>query len=243
MSGHSKWSQIRHKKGITDAKKGASFSKVAREITVAARMSGGNPDSNSRLRTAIERARGVGLTKDTIERAVARASGTTEGAELSEFVYEATLPYGVTLVIEGITDNTNRSFSEIRHLLTTRGAKIADLGSVLWSYRKIGTLLISREDNAGKKSDDDIELAIIDAGADDFTTDETGWVADTSFARMETVRAALEQSGVRVRETGHEYRAGTISTLAAAERETVNRIIETVGEHDAVQEVFSNLEP
>ncbi|MDP3772043.1 MAG: YebC/PmpR family DNA-binding transcriptional regulator [bacterium] len=241
MSGHSKWSQIKHKKAVTDAKKGAAFSKIAREITIAARAAGGDPDMNPHLRAALERARAVGLTKETIERAIQRAHGANEGTDLSEFVYEATLPHGVTLIIEGITDNTNRSFAEIRHLLTTRGAKIADPGSVLWNYQKIGILIITQEDNSGK-TPDDIELAIIDAGADDFIFDEMGWFTQTPFAHAETVRVALEQAGVRVQESSHEYRATTTVIPAEMERMTTEQIINALEEHDDVQEVFSNLQ-
>lgn len=139
MSGHNKWAQIKHKKAITDAKKGASFSKMVREITIAAKTGDPNPEMNIRLKAAIERARALGLPKDNIERAVAKATGQGDGSELFEFLYEATAPGGVAMLIEGITDNKNRTFNEIKHLLNIHDARLADPGSLLWAFEKIWT--------------------------------------------------------------------------------------------------------
>jgi len=139
MSGHSKWSQIRHKKAITDAKKGNLFSKMVREITIAARVGDRDPDANIRLKAAIERARAIGLPKDNIERAIAKASGHGPGQELSEFLYEASAPGGVAILIEGITDNKNRTSNEIKRLLSKHDARLADPGSLLWAFEKIWT--------------------------------------------------------------------------------------------------------
>lgn len=143
MSGHSKWSQIKHKKAITDAKKGNLFSKMVREITIAARTGDPNPDANIRLKAAVERARSIGLPKDNIDRAIAKASGQGDGSELFEFLYEATAPGGVAILIEGITDNKNRTFNEIKHLLSKHDTRLANPGSLLWAFEKIWT------DNAG----------------------------------------------------------------------------------------------
>lgn len=140
MSGHSKWAQIKHKKAITDAKKGNLFSKMVREITIAAKIGDPNPDANIRLKAAIERARAIGLPKDNIERAVAKAGGQGAGAELSEFLYEASAPGGVAMLIEGITDNKNRTINEIKHLLSKHDARLADPGSLLWNFEKIWTV-------------------------------------------------------------------------------------------------------
>ena len=136
MSGHNKWAQIKHKKAATDAKKGAVFSKMVREITIAARVGDPNPDANIRLKAAIERARSIGLPKENIDRAIAKASGQGDGAELFEFLYEASAPGGVAILIEGITDNKNRTINEIKHLLSTHGARLADPGSLLWNFEK-----------------------------------------------------------------------------------------------------------
>ena len=139
MSGHSKWSQIKHKKALTDAKKGASFSKMVREITIAARTGEPNPEANIRLKAAVERARAIGLPKDNIDRAIAKATGQEDGTELFEFLYEATAPGGVAILIEGITDNKNRTINEIKHMLSKYDARIADPGSVLWNFEKTWT--------------------------------------------------------------------------------------------------------
>ncbi len=136
MSGHSKWSQIRHKKAITDAKKGQLFSKLVREIMVAARSGGADPNSNSRLRTAMERAKENGLPKENIERAITRASGAGEGQNLQEFLYESIGPGGVYILIEGITDNNNRTLAEIRQIITAHHAKLVPSNSLLWNFEK-----------------------------------------------------------------------------------------------------------
>lgn len=139
MSGHSKWSQIKHKKALTDAKKGNLFSKMVREITVAARTGGANPDMNPRLRAAIDRARSIGLPKDNIERALSRATGGGPEQELSEFLYEATASGGIQILIEGITDNKNRTLAEIKRILSGGGAKFVPSGSLLWNFEKVWT--------------------------------------------------------------------------------------------------------
>ena len=146
MSGHSKWSQIRHKKAITDAKKGNLFSKMVREITIAARtgLPAGkagdpNPDANIRLKATVERARSIGVPKDNIDRAIAKASGQGDGSELFEFLYEAAAPSGVAILIEGITDNKNRTFNEIKHLLSKHDARLVNPGSLLWAFEKTWT--------------------------------------------------------------------------------------------------------
>ena len=136
MSGHNKWAQIKHKKAITDAKKGNAFSKMVREITIAARTGDPNPDANIRLKAAIDRARALGLPKDNIDRAVAKASGQGQDGELFEFLYEAVAPGGVAFLIQGITDNKNRTVNEIKHLLSTHDARLANPGSVLWNFER-----------------------------------------------------------------------------------------------------------
>ena len=139
MAGHSKWKQIRHKKALTDAKKGQLFSKAVREITIAAREGGSNPDSNPRLRSALERARLAGLPKDNIERTLLRSSGEGDGVNLQEFTYEAMAPGGVMLIIEGATDNKNRTLAEVRKALDKYGAGIVPSNSLLWNFKKVWT--------------------------------------------------------------------------------------------------------
>ena len=240
MSGHSKWAQIKHKKAITDAKKGRLFSKIVREILVAARTGGPHPEANPRLRSAMERARSEGLPKDNIERAIAKASGSGENETLQEFLYEATAPGGVVMLIEGITDSKNRSFAEIKHLLAERGAKIADPGSVLWNFDKIGTILCAKDDNA-HKTKEDIELAIIEAGATDFHMHEDVWVIETSFTGIDKVKRALELAGVAVKEAGHDYKPKNSLPLSLEDQQTAALLIDAIADHEDVQEVYTNL--
>lgn len=242
MSGHSKWSQIKHKKGITDVKKGRLFSKIVREILVAARVGGPQIQANPRLRSAIERGRAIGLPKENIERAIAKASGGGEGVELQEFLYEATAPKGIALLVEGITDNRNRSFAELRHLLAERGAKMADLGSVLWNFEKVGTIEITQEDNRAKTKDE-IELTIIESGAADFASNDGTWIAETPFTEVEKVRRLLEAAGIVIQEVGHDYKPKNTLTLLPQEETSLESLFEALLDHEDVQEVYTNLSP
>ena len=242
MSGHSKCTQIKHKKAITDAKRGRLFSKILREIFIAARTGVPNPEANPRLRSAVERAKSQGLPKDTIERAIAKASGDSDAAELQEFLYEATAPGGIVMLIEGITDNKNRSFAEIRHILSERGAKIADPGSVLWSFDKIGTLLCAEDDNT-KKTKEDIELAIIEAGATDFHAHKGVWYIETSFTELDKVKRAIELAYVMIKESGHDYKPKNLLSLPARERDMIEPLLDALINHDDVHEAYTNLIP
>lgn len=240
MSGHSKWSQIKYRKAITDAKKGKLFSKLVREIMVAARAGGGPPEANIRLRAAIERAKQEGLPRDNIDRAVAKATGSGEDGDLKEFLYEATAPGGVTLIIEGITDNTNRSFGEVRHILSEHGSRIADPGSVLWNFQKVGIISIGKEKNAAKQADG-LEMAIIDSGARNFETIEDGWIVETDFTKRDNIRTALEQQGIIIRESGHDYKPRNAITIDDETRTRVEQILEALEDQDDVQEIYTNI--
>ncbi|MEK7074273.1 MAG: YebC/PmpR family DNA-binding transcriptional regulator [Patescibacteria group bacterium] len=241
MSGHNKWSQIKHKKGITDAKKGKIFSGLVREVMIACKTGGNNPNSNTRLRAAIERARGMGVPKNNIERAVSRGSGTKEGSEFKEFLYEATGPCGIAILIEGITDNTNRSISEIKHLLNTHGGHIADPNSLLWNFQKIGILEVSKEQNS-RMLKDDIELAFIEAGARDFFSTDDAWIIETEFAACDHVRKQLEQRGVAIRMSEHDYKPMSTILLDPQTETAAELLINTLTEHEDVREVYTNIQ-
>lgn len=240
MAGHSKWKQIKHKKAVTDAKKSQLFSKVAREIMVAARAGGTSAETNIRLRTALERARGVGLPKDNIERAIERAAGAGDDAKLQEFLYEASAPGGVLILIEGITDSINRSIAEIKHILSGHGAKLAGPGSVAWNFDKIGILVISAEANP-RKTGDDLELLIIDAGASDARREEATFFVETEYTRRDAVRSRLEGAGVVVGEIGHDYKPKNTVELEEKLRGSMNSLLDDLLAHDDVQEVYTNL--
>ncbi len=239
MAGHSKWTQIKHRKAITDARKGTLFSKMVREIMLAART-GQDPSANARLRSALEQARAIGLPKDNIERAIARASGAGEGGELSEIIFEATGPGGVAIIAEAITDSKNRTVNEIKHLLSQYDARMSEPGSVMWNFEKIGIVEITADQNPGKTKDE-MESAIIESGAADFCETHGSWILETAFADTESVRAGLEERGIAVKETGHDYKPrATIAPLPEKEAR-VSALLEALSEHDDIQEIYTNL--
>lgn len=241
MSGHSRWTQIKHKKASSDAKRGALFSKLAREIALAARAGGPNIATSMRLRTAIEHAKNAGLPKENIERAIARAAGDSEERRPEKFFYEATAAGGITILIEGITDNKNRALAEIRHLLGKQDAKLADPGSVLWNFTKVGLIEILREENK-TKTNEEMEFAIIEAGANDFRILDDTWLIETDFGECDAVRQKLETLGITIKEVSHDYKPRTPLSIAREEKENVSRLINALLEHDDVQEVYTNIE-
>ena len=241
MSGHSKWSQIKHKKAITDVKKGKIFSKLVREVMIASKAGSSSTDSNVRLRAAIERAQQSGVPKDNIERAISRGEGVGQAQEFKEFLFEATGQGGVAILIEGITDNTNRSVGEIKHLLSKHGARLAEPGSLLWNFKKIGILEVSKEKNA-KHSPDDIELAFIECGARDFSIIENNWIVETDFTDTDRVRDQLEKKDITITSSSHDYKPGSVLTLEPETAATTEILLETLGDHDDVQEVYTNIE-
>ena len=242
MSGHSKWSQIKHKKAATDAKKGQLFSKMVREIMVAAKTGGPAPETNQRLKTAVERARASGLPKENIERAIERASGSGDAASLQEFLYEATAPEGVAILIEGITDNKNRSLAEIKHILSERGGKLAEQGSLLWNFDKVGTLEIYPKDG-NQKMGEEIELEIIESGAKDLQKTSEGWMVETDFQEMEKVRKELEKRNLNIKSLAHDYKVVAPVKVSNETKNLIETILNKLSDHDDVQEVYTNLTP
>ncbi|MDH4142849.1 MAG: YebC/PmpR family DNA-binding transcriptional regulator, partial [Chloroflexota bacterium] len=196
MSGHSKWSTIKRQKGANDAKRGALFTKVAREISVAARQGGGDPDANYRLRLAIEKARSVNMPADNIKRTIDKATGGGEADEYEEIVYEGYGPGGVAVLVEAQTDNRNRTAAEVRSMFSKSGGQLAGSGAVAWQFEPRGLISIPR--NGGVDADE-VALAAIDAGADDVDTDDAEAIeVYTSPGDLEAVRKALESAGVPV---------------------------------------------
>lgn len=238
MSGHSKWSQIKHKKAASDSKKGVLFSKLVREIMLAAQNGGVNPETNSRLRTALEKARSRGLPKDNIERVIKRVSGEEKNMELQEIIYEAAAPSGVTIIIEGITDNKNRTLAEIKHILTEHGARLANPGALLWNFEKVGELEISTVEN--KKSLAEIELAVADSGASDFKTVGQTLLVETNFSDLDRVHHNLEKQGIKIKETGHDYRPRSAIEISPAAKLTLESLLNALTEHNDVQKIYVN---
>lgn len=239
MSGHSKWSQIKHKKGAADAKRGQLFSKLVREITVAAREGGAQPEGNARLAAAMERAKAAGMPKENIERALAKVSGGGDGAMLDEFLYEASVSGGVAILIEGITDSKNRTLAEIKHVLSQRGAKMAESGSLLWNFEKVGIIEAAIPEGS-TQTPDDLELIIIDAGAQDVAQRDGVFQIETEFVALNNVRRALDAAGLEIKDFGHEYKPRA-AIEAPQDRGGLDSLLDALVEHDDVQEVYTNI--
>ena len=238
MSGHSKWSQIKRAKGVTDAKRGQLFTKLGREISVSARSGGPDPDANARLRLAIQKAREANMPMDTIDRAVKRGSGAGDATVLEEIVYEGYGPNGAAILIEAMTDNRNRTVAEIRNVFTRGGGSLGEAGCVAWLFDNRG--IITVQPNGADP--DDVALKAIDAGADDFRVDDEGIEIYTEPAQLQAVRTALEEERLTV--NGAETAMVPKTTLELEPKDTVTvlKLMERLEELDDVQRVYSNLE-
>jgi len=241
MSGHSHWSQIRHHKGLTDAKKGKVFSKMARLITVAAKQKGGNPNDNPQLRMIMDKARSFNMPTENIERAIKKGSGELEGAKMEEFLLEAYGPGGIAILVEGITDNKNRTISELKYLTSQHNGKMAEIGSVSWMFEKKGAIILNLTANNMNK--ENLELLAIDCGADDlkWQTDELLEIL-TSMEHLETVKKTLEQKGLKIDSSSLDWMPKTeIEISGQKTKEQIEKLFEALGENDDVNEIYSNL--
>jgi YebC/PmpR family DNA-binding regulatory protein len=237
MSGHSKWAKVKHFKGAIDAKRGKIFSKLGREITIAAKIGGGDPDMNPRLRMVLLKCRTANMPKDNIERAIKKGTGGGEGTSFEDLTYEIYGPGGVALLVEVSTDNRNRTASDIRSLVTKNGGSIATPGSVSRLFQRKGQIIISRE---AANEDQLMELAL-EAGAEDFKADPQGYEIITGSARFEAVHQRVEARGVRCEAAGiTSLPTMTVPLADAAVVSAVNKLIDALEEHDDVKEVFSN---
>jgi len=235
MSGHSKWSTIKHKKAATDAKRGKLFTRLTKEITIAARESGGDPMTNNRLRLTIEKAKAANMPKDSMDRAVKRGTGELEGSELHEVIYEAYAQHGIGTLIEVVTDNKNRTVAEVRHVLNKYGGSMADAGSVSWQFTRKGYIAI-----VDAVDEDKIFMAAVEAGADDV---EFGEVTEiyTDLDDFQAVQQALEDAGVDLEEANVIYDPNSPLTLDQEEALQVMALLERLEELDDVQGVYSTL--
>ena len=238
MSGHSKWSTIKRAKGATDAKRGQLFTKLAREITVAARTGVPDPDANGRLRIAIQKARAENMPKDNIERALERAKGGAGGDNYDEVSYEAFAPGGVALMIQAMTDNRNRTVGEIRAALTRAGGNLGSDGSVAWMFENMGQLVV----HPGDLDPDEATLLAIDAGAADVEGDADTLVVYTPSHELHRVQEELERSGLTVESAELVMKAKDGITPDPQATVKLIRLIEKLEDLDDVQTVFSNLE-
>jgi len=240
MSGHSKWSTIKRAKGITDAKRGALFTKVAREISVAARQGGGDPDANYRLRLAIEKARSVNMPADNIKRTIDKATGGGEAEQFEEIVYEGYGPGGVAVLVEAATDNRNRTAAEVRSIFTKAGGQLAGSGAVAWQFEPRGLIEVTRD---GGVDPDEVALAAIDAGAEDVDTDDPGSIEIyTAPADLERVRKALDGAGVPVESAENTMVAKQTVELDSARARQALRLVELLEDLEDVQRVTANFD-
>lgn len=237
MSGHSKWSTIKHKKAATDAKRGKIFTRVAKELTVAAREGGGDPESNVRLRLAMDKAKAANMPKDNIERAIKRGTGELEGGQLEEVVYEGYAPHGVGVIIEIVTDNRNRAVAEVRHIFNKQGGNLAEAGAVSWQFTRKGYMAVSQSYDP-----DDVFLVAADAGADDVVFVDGIAEIYTGLEELQEVRSALEDAGYSIDEVSVIYDPNNTLEVETSAAVQILRLIESLEDLDDVQNVYSALE-
>src|SRR5271169_49128 len=230
MSGHSKWATIKHKKAATDAKRGKVFTKIIRELTIAARTGGADPVTNPRLRTAILAAKGENMPNDNIERAIQRGTGTLEGEMLDEVTFEGYGPGGVGLLVQVVTSNRNRIVSEIRHMFSKNGGNMAETGAVGWMFHRKGDIIVAKEE-----ADEDKMLSIVlDAGAEDLRDDGSFWEATTAPEAMEKVRESLASSGITPSAAEVGWVPQNLVKLTVAQAQQMLRMVETLEDHEDV---------
>jgi YebC/PmpR family DNA-binding regulatory protein len=239
MSGHSKWAKVKHFKGALDAKRGKIFSKLSREITIAAKFGGGNPDMNPRLRMALLKCRAANMPSDNIERAIKKGTGGGEGSNFEELTYELYGPNGVALLVEISTDNRNRTAAEIRSIVTKTGGSIATPGSVSRLFHRKGQIIIPRE-----AANEDLVMEVaLEAGAEDFKAEPQGYEILTAPAHFEAVHKQLEAKGIKCDAAEvTSLPAVTVPLNGEPAIAAVNRLIDALEEHDDVKEVHSNAE-
>lgn len=236
MSGHSKWSTIKRKKAALDAKRGKIFTKLIKEITVAARHGGGDPEANPRLRLAVDNAKAANMPADNIERAIKKATGELEGASYSEITYEGYAPGGIAVMIESVTDNKNRTVAEIRHAFNKYGGSMAESGAVAYGFDRKGVITLLKQ---GKTEDDIMEI-VLDAGADDIETEEDFFEVTTSLETFEPVRKALIDAGLDIENASLQWIAQNTIEVKGDESERIMKLIEMLEDNDDVQNVYTN---
>jgi YebC/PmpR family DNA-binding regulatory protein len=238
MSGHSKWSTIKHKKGKADAARGKAFSKLIREITTAARIGGGDPDGNPRLRTAIESARAINMPADNVDRAVKKGTGELPGVTYEEITYEGYGPGGVALMVRALTDNKNRSTSEIRHVFDKHGGSMGAAGCVAWQFKPQGLIVISKD----KASEDAVFAAALEAGADDVATEASAFSVLTPVENLEGVKKQLKAAGIAWDSAELTRIAANTVTVSEHDASRVLKLVETLEELEEVQQVYANFD-
>ena len=236
MAGHSKWANIRHRKGAQDSKRGKIFTKIIKEITVSARLGGGDQDSNPRLRKAVSNARSNNMPQDNIIRAIKKGTGELEGVKYEEMSYEGYGPNGIAIYIEVITDNKNRTVSEIRHILNKNNGNLAEPGSVAWMFERKGEIVISDYNGNEEKLFDDI----IDSGANDFDRADNNVFITTIQSDLMNVRDRLEEKGYALKSADLVMIPKSTQTVKEEDQDKIINIMELIDNHDDVNQVYSN---
>lgn len=234
MAGHSKWAKVKHFKGAIDAKRGKIFAKLSKEITIAARIAGGDPNMNPRLRMVLLKCRGANMPNDNIERAIKRGTGEGEAIQYEDLTYEVYGPGGVAILVELSTDNRNRTAAEIRSILTKNGGSMASTGAVTRLFQRKGQIIVPRQ----AADEDTVMEAALEAGAEDFKAEPEGYEILTDPATFEAVHKAIEARGIKPAAAAVTY----LPTITAPGTDAVGKLLELLEDHDDVKEVYSNAE-
>ena len=237
MSGHSHWAGIKHRKGLNDAKRAQVFTKLAKPIVIAARVGGGNPDANFKLRLAIDKAHEFNMPKENIDRAIARGTGELKGEAITEMIYEAMGPAGIMMLIKATTDNKNRTVSEIKNILTKAGAKFSETGSVMWNFEPAGVICV----DFSNQNKDQLELLAIDAGAKDIKIEEDTINIFTNPKDLWKVQDTIRAKGIKISDFGLIYLPKSTVKIDGPTRLAYEKLLEQLDEQDDVEEIYDNL--
>ncbi len=238
MSGHSKWHSIKHKKAAADAKRGKIFTKIIRELSVSARAGGGDPESNARLRKAIADAKAVNMPADNIKRAILKGTGQLEGSSFEEIVYEGYGPGGVAIYVEALSDNKNRTVSELRHIFTKNGGRIGESGCVAWMFKKKGYIVIDKS----KAAEDRLLDVVLASGAEDLRDDGSNWEIVTPPETYDAVVEAIKENGIDIDTSNLGYIPQNYVQLEGKQAQQLLRLMEELEDHDDVQHVWANFD-
>ena len=238
MSGHSKWSSIKHKKAATDAKRGKLFSRLSKEVTIAARMGGGDSEQNPRLRKAIEGCKAVNMPNDNITRAIKKGTGELEGVQIEEITFEGYGPGGVAVLVETTTDNRNRTVGELRHLFSKNGGNLGEAGCVAWIFSKTGYLVVPND----RADEETLMNIVLEAGADDLREDGSNWEILAPAERVDAIKTALETAGVTPTVAEVTMLPQNTIQLAGSQARRFLKLMDAIEDHDDVQNVHANFD-
>ncbi|MCK5086817.1 MAG: YebC/PmpR family DNA-binding transcriptional regulator [Melioribacteraceae bacterium] len=236
MSGHSKWSTIKRKKAVIDAKRGKIFTKLIKEITVAAKIGGGDVEANPRLRLVVDNAKAANMPTDNIERAIKKATGELENVNYNELTYEGYGPSGIAFMVESLTDNKNRTVAEVRHLFSKYGGSMGETGSVAWMFDRKGIITLSKQN----KTEDEIFEIILETGADDLITEDEFYEVATSIESFETIRKSLADLGLEIENASLQWTPKNTTAVSGEDAEKLMKLYDALEDSDDVQNVYSN---